>query len=990
MVGYLPISKVINWMDSEEGVDNKSDQFYGRYARDVPNARWVGIGASAGGLEAIRSFTRELSAEHEATYIIAQHMVPQQESLLSEIIRRETALTVVEATDNLRPRLGTVYITPPNHDIAIENSRIRLRTARAPLAAPKPSVDLLLTTLALEKKDKAIGIIFSGTGSDGSKGIVEVRNAGGITVAQDEHTSEYLGMPQAAMKTGAIDVVISPELLGAQFGVLVATPRDLSALALPPVSAEGLAALNNLLYQQTNVDFSDYKIGTVQRRIDRRIAAVGATNLHEYVEIARGSEQEVNELFKDLLITVTSFFRDPEEFEGLSIHIKKMVQDEPTAMRRVWIAGVATGEEAYTIAIIFAEAFGGLKHFGKANFQIFATDIDEEALDIARKGFYAEKCFANISEHYIKSYFDEVPGGYTARKTLREKLVFSIHNVATDPPFLSIDVVSCRNLLIYFQPNLQAQVFERFHYALKDHGLLFLGNSEAVVASQSLFKAAAPEKHLFFQKPSLKRRIRSNSAVPAALAEESVDDIVAHNEPDDDAMHQLETLIATLGPNALVLDEHLNIVRVYGDLDYFSSLSQGSSPGYAPTNSINSWIKKPWSQDIRVAVPGVFRKRKSYNGLTRTDAKDKSLVSRVQIYPLDDGAHAQRLALVTFKLWAKTSVTAGESASCDREITLERTVEEPTHELEISKTILQTTIEELETSKEQLQVLNEELQSNNEELLSTNQELKKSNEELQLTNKELITEKKELQVNVQQLNSINQSMISVLENMQTPLLVVDKNLIIINASKSAAEEFKIDLLLAAPSIFNCEIPEGMPEIAPITMDVLASGKRNEVAFERGFMCQSISVTPFNNVNGDVLGAIVQVVDKSPTPHRMQNEFSALMENMSVCVLDTDADGMIYQINENFCTLLGIRKVEALGANYYSLLHPDTQAYMLKTDKNILQSKQPVFAQTEKVRFANGQVVPLKLNRIPIKIHNTANYRVLTIAEMITQNEPVEA
>jgi len=382
---------------------------------------WVGIGASAGGLEAIRTFVREVSAEHSAIYIVAQHMAPHHKSLLTEIIGRETALNVVELTNETTPSVGSMYITPPNHDVEVRDGVIYIKSLSRQHASPKPSVDVMLSSLAVDQKDRAIGIIFSGTGSDGSNGILDIHKHGGLCVAQDEHSSKYLGMPQSALETGVVDLVISPEELGTQFELLMQQPRDLSSLAPRPMNTDGLAELNSLLFQQTRVDFSNYKMGTVQRRINRRIA----------------SPLEVNELFKDLLITVTSFFRDPGEFEGLKAHITRMVQEQPGATRRIWIAGVATGEEAYTIAMLFAEAFGGLRNIGNAKFQIFATDIDEEAIEIARKGYYDETALVAVPENFVKQYFDPMPGGFTIRKLLREKLVFSVHNVATDPGFFS-------------------------------------------------------------------------------------------------------------------------------------------------------------------------------------------------------------------------------------------------------------------------------------------------------------------------------------------------------------------------------------------------------------------------------------------------------------------------------------------------------------------------------------------------------------------------
>jgi len=947
---------------------------------------WVGIGASAGGLEAIRSFAREISADHSVIYIIAQHMAPHHKSLLTEIINRETDLDVREITNQLTPTSGCIYITPPNHDVVIEGGVIFINRLDRQHASPKPSVDVMLSSLAKDQKDQAIGVIFSGTGSDGAKGMIDIHKHGGLCIAQDEHTSKYLGMPQAAFETGVVDLVISPEELGAQFELLLKRPRDLSSLAPKPINSDGLAELNELLYQQTRVDFSDYKLGTVQRRIDRRMAAIGAENLSDYIDTARRSPLEVNELFKDLLITVTSFFRDPGEFEGLKTHINRMVAEDPGTIRRIWIAGVATGEEAYTIAMLFAEAFGGLRKLANAQFQIFATDIDEEAIEIARKGYYGETSLVAVPDEFIKQYFDPAPGGFTIRKLLREKLVFSVHNVATDPPFLSLDLVSCRNLLIYFQSSLQATVFERFHFSLKDNGLLFLGKSEAVVASQSLFKPALPEKHLFLQRPGFKRRIRKQSnVIPANVARKKlVGQSIAKDVNAEVVTKQLETLISALGPNAVIVDDNLNIVNVYGELDYFSGLT----PGVTPTPSISSLVKKPWSRDIQVAVPGVFRKRVMYDGLTRQDPNDERLMSRVQVFPLGDGKQAEKLALITFKLWRSENLQASGGALSDenKKITLEQTIEELTRELDISKTNLQTTVEELESTNEELQALVEELQSSNEELQSTNEELETSNEELQSSNEELSTVNEELQVSSGQLNAVNQSLLSVLENVYTPMLVVDKNLNIINASQSAIDLFQVDLMIGEPSVVHCSLPAGLPDIAPMILTAFASREeaRHEIMGES--MSMSLSVTPFYNVTDDILGAIVQLVDNTMTVARVQDEYNALLDCMPFYVLETDVRGEIHQINQNFCKALGLEKSVAMGENYFDLLHSEYREEYAAKVRVVIDDHKPVVGMEENLRFADGKEMDLRISLIPIcadggLTKGNAGYRVLTIAEL---------
>lgn len=972
-------------MNSTEEVLPISDQD-GSNSDDNQPVFWVGIGSSAGGLEAIRGFVRELSPTHNAIYIVAQHMAPYHKSLLSEIIGRETELPVVEVSDDLVPQVGTVYITPPNHDVVVEGDRIILRPPSKQPASPKPSVDVLFKSLALAKEEFAVGAILSGTGSDGAHGIVAIRENGGITVAQDEHSAKYPGMPQAAMETGMVDLIVSPEELGKQFGVITALPRDFSSLTPKPLNSDGISELNRLLYDHSKVDFSNYKLGTFQRRVDRRIAACAAGSLDDYVAIAAEDPEELTLLFNDLLIVVTSFFRDPAEFEGLKRHIAAMFTEKPSAIKRIWIAGVATGEEAYTIAILFAEIYGGLKKASAASFQIFATDLNQEAISVARRGFYPQTSMVEMPEAYIDQYFEPAPGGYVVRKVLREKIVFSVHNVATDPPFLNLDLISCRNLLIYFQSTLQAQVFERFHYALKDNGLLFLGKSEDVIAAQSLFKQAAPEKHIFYQRAGFKRRITQSSAGAAPKQADS-DVFRQHHEKSTESIsNRMDSLIEGLGPNAVLVNEAQNIVKVFGNLDNFTGLSANGrlSP------SISSLIKKPWNQDIRVALPGVFRKSRVYEGMTREDPPDSGVFTRVIIYPMHDKSTADHLALVVFKVWEGTHTSNRRSDSSPASSEHEQTIEELTRELDISKTNLQIMVEELETSNEELQALNEELQSSNEELQSTNEELETSNEELQSTNEELSTVNEELQVNSQQLNAMNQSMRTVLDHVNTPMLDVDKQLYIVNASQSAVTAFNIDKLNGEPNVTNCVMPPGLPPLQPLISDAFV--KRETIIKEISSSGHRISltITPYFNTSDEILGAIVQVIDNTDTVKKVEYQYNSMLDNMPYFVLETSNEGEIIHANENFSQLVGMSKTDLVGADFYSLLHPEYRRSMIAADKSVTIEGRTVFDHSGYVKFSDGHVVGLRMTKIPIIPPDSDVYRVLTIAEQITDSEILEA
>lgn len=820
---------------------------------------WVGIGASAGGLEALRAFVRNVPRNLNATYIIAQHLSPHHRSMLPEILGRETDFEVLSVEDNVEPLPDKVYITPQNKDIQVDGAKLRLSSPSQVSGAPKPSVDRFFRSLAAQKSKHAIGIILSGTGSDGAKGVAAIKEEGGITIAQDDLSAKYPDMPRAAVESGCVDLIMSPEEIGAQFAVILEKRTDLESLKSSPVHLDSVSELIHLVQTQSRVNFHHYKAATLQRRIERRMAAVGVSSIEDYVAIARTTPSEVDELYRDFLISVTSFFRDPGEFEALRQYVDGFIESKSrTDAIRIWVPAVATGEEVYSLAIMVAESLGGIDALAERRVQFFASDLDASAIEVARKGFYPNSALDAIPREYVKRYMDKVPAGYTVKKAIRERVVFSVHNVVQDPPFLNIDFISCRNLLIYFQPVLQAQAISRFHYALVPNGLLFLGKSETTAANESLFRPADEHRHIFIQKPDAENRAISTNRSTNLAAKRVANrhDIVDAQEARVNAS-RFDSIVNRFGPDGVLIDEELKILKAYGNINPYIEIVSGVANFKA-----NSLFKEPFGQDIRTSVPIALRKNETRQGVAHVDPQDPARRTRVVVYPIDSGPNEPPVALILFSSWQEKDVHLPTVEITDDTSDLIRQIEELRNELAIAQSNLQQTAEELETSNEELQALNEELQSSNEELQSTNEELETSNEELQSSNEELSTVNEELQVNSGELRIVNESIRSILLNIGSALIVVDNGLNILYVSKSTESLFDIDKGLELPHLSLLKKKPGFPDLVDLANNAISTNRSSEIEVVAGGAAAVVSVVPHVSENGGIDGAILLIHDNT--------------------------------------------------------------------------------------------------------------------------------
>ncbi|NMH60016.1 CheR family methyltransferase [Alteromonas ponticola] len=813
---------------------------------------WVGIGASAGGLEAIQSFCSGLPQNANMYYIVAQHLSPKHESKLTELIQRNTSLKVETIVDNLEAKPNVIYITPPKYDVFVEGDKIRLADADDP-AIPKPSVNNLFVSLAEEKKESAIGVILSGTGTDGAHGIKMIRATGGITYAQDCESAAYDGMPRAATDTDCVDFVMSANEIGAHLSNLSSQlPQKLRAALQDEEIQDRLLELFTLVRKTCGVSFKQYKKATLQRRIERRMLATGIAEFDDYVDLLNQDEDEVRLLYKDILISVTNFFRDPATFRQLESVLqdigKGKAKGDPI---RLWVVGCATGEEAYSLSIMLAEMLGGTEKLAESDHQIFATDVDTDALTVARRGVYSEASMADVPPQYREKYFTKKNGQYEVISELKKLILFSGHNIIDDPPFMRVDLITCRNLLIYFEQELQKKVYRIFHYSLRERGYLFLGKSESTAQVTDIFRPVKAQDRIF-QKRAVssfnpQRFLLSGKSAVTELQEtrKSQDTVKVPSLP--------ETFVEQLGDASILINDNLDVEHLYGATSHYLKLPKGK-----PSLNLCEIVIETFKHEVRPLVFKVIRSKVMTTGQPRKMTLDGNIVKvRMSVYPVQLDDNNDKYLLVCFKIIHQERSGAEPSEHTESNYR----IKELEDELSMAREHIQTVIEELETSNEELQSMNEELQSSNEELQSSNEELETTNEELQSTNEELVTMNDELNAKTTALEYMSNQLTNIKNSLAFPLVYVDKNLTALRANKAAREFFSLSDELDNFRD-NLEHTFKALNLRELIDKVTQTNRVQTVQLRKGEAYYWLHVTPYLMANQSNDGAILSFIDNT--------------------------------------------------------------------------------------------------------------------------------
>ncbi len=729
----------------------------------------VGIGCSAGGLDALEKFFSHTLADSGIAYVVVQHLAPKSVCALPEILRRFTSMQVSEAIDGVGIKPDNVYVIPPNKDISLLHDKLRLfdPTEKRGLRLP---IDFFFRTLAEDRKDKSIGVILSGMGSDGMLGQRVIREASGLTLAQAPASASADAMPRSVIEAGLADIVAIPEEMPAQIVAYLkhhATTHD--KRPTDGMIQGDLEKIIVLLRNQSGADFSLYKTNTILRRVERRIALHHLAGISDYVRYLRDNPHETQLLLKELLIGVTNFFRDPEVWEYLrtaAIPALLAAQPEDTTLR-AWVPACSSGEEAYSLAMIFREVLAQADPSTHFQLLIYATDLDPEAIDKARKAFYRSSIATDVSPERLARFFVQDSNGYRVKKEIREMVVFANQNVASDPPFTKLDILCCRNLLIYFRAPLQNKLLPLFHYALNDKGLLLLGSAESIGNFSHLF---APVNH----KARLYQRINNvqptpavefPGKVPAVDPRPSTEPMPAHGEDTGRMAEQL--LLQNYAPAAVLVNADGDILFISGRTGKYLEPAAGKT-----NNNIFAMAR----EGLREVLTGVIHKALReqlvihLNGL-HVGTNGGTQTVDVSVQAIDKPKSLRGQVLIVFKDVAAPPTRRKTRKSADGEAN-----EALTQELQQTREALQVTHEEMQTSVEELKSSNEELQATNEELQSTNEELTTSKEELQSLNEELQTVNAELQSKVEDLVWVKNDMTNLINSTELATIFLDNEM----------------------------------------------------------------------------------------------------------------------------------------------------------------------------------------------------------------------
>jgi two-component system CheB/CheR fusion protein len=877
--------------DSDEGTD--------------PDFHIVGVGASAGGLEALINFFESMSSDGGMAFVVVQHLSPDHKSLMGELLAKHTDMDILPVTDGMTVRPNCIYLPPPQKNLNLFNGSLLL-TNPPPNRGLNLPIDVFFCSLAEDQEENAIGIILSGTGSDGTRGIQAIKKAGGMVMVQDEQTAKFDGMPRSAIQTGLVDYVLRPGempdtlLSFTRHPLIAGKRRESSSIASQETDMTKIIAM---LRSKTGVDFTYYKQSTIIRRIERRMGIVQCVTLSEYLTHLYETPEEVGALYKDLLIGVTKFYRDRDDFDYLREKVIPVLFENNRMDKRirVWVAGCSTGEEAYTIAILLQDYMDVIGE--QYEIKVFATDIDQDAIEKASLGHYSAGIATDLSPRLLDRFFNKTEDGYAVKRHVREQVIFAIQNVLRDPPFTKLDLITCRNLLIYLQNNLQRDVLHIFDFALKDGGHLFLGTSESVGDMSDRFVAVDRKVKIFTHRgsgpPPIQGSMRVRGGRKRGEPAAGMGGGIATGRPAQAGVRgQLEAqeryyqeIINRLASLCVIVSEEGELIETFGDPSGFLRISTGK------TNfNITRMVPRQVGLALTTAVRNAIKDRREvvYRDV-RAEENDETRLVTLRVAPMPVNGSEVKKALVAFEPGGADRPGghgavdfASEGEKDQRLIDMER-------EIQFTRENLQATIEELQTA-------NEELQATNEELLASNEELQSTNEELNSVNEELNTVNAEYQTKIVELTELNNDMDNLFRSTDIGTIFLDPELRIRKFTPAVTRTVNLLRQDMGRPLSDLSGPI-LDEIREDVRNVLRSGEKIERDIRgEADVWYLVRVLPYldqNERRGGVVITLVDITDQKQAEIAFQMQYDLLrrvLETSPAATLMVNREGEISFIN----------------------------------------------------------------------------------------------
>ena len=865
----------------------------------------VAIGASAGGIEALENFFAHMPSDAGMAFVVIQHLAPDHTSVLAQLLARYTEMPVEQVQNDTEVLPDRVYVIPPNNTLTINGGVLALEPPSEPRAQRTP-IDSFFSSLAHDRGENAVCIMLSGTGTDGTRGLKAIKEYGGMAIAQTLESARYDSILRSAIATGLVDHILPVEQMPAK---LIEYAGHLAAIdgrsqSIREQIGEHIGKIHRALKRRAGHDFRQYKEGTIARRLERRMKALQIETVAQYVETLERQPEEADQLFNDLLIGVTQFFRDPEAFETLNREVipKLFEGKDREGQVRACVVGCASGEEAYSLAILLCEHAGAIPNPPKI--QIFATDIDERGLETARKGRYPESIAEHVSPERLERYFIKQDGTYQVKREVRERCIFSNHSFIKDPPFSRLDLISCRNVMIYVGSDLQQKMIPLFHYALRRGGYLFLGPSENITGHGGLFRAIDKKHRIFQRKESLPRPVVQFPL--AEIAQGRSRGGGRHGDPDErDLPRHLERIILQRFRPACVT------VKENGDSVYFS----GPIGRYLeqPTGSPDTNVVNMARESLRIPLRGALHRAASSHEQVQASVSLATVDVTISVEPLHEFRDAN-LYMITFEEKASTPSQAVQTSGADAE----ETIRHLESELRAAQENSQATLEELETT-------NEELQSANEEFQSTNEELETSKEELQSFNEELETVNAELNRKVAELDNTNSDLQNLLNSTQIATVFLDLEMHIKNFTPAAGSMFRLIPGDIGRPITDLAVQFAGASLGEEVREVLRTleTRERQITTLPGRHYQ-MRILPYRTVNDAIDGVVITFLDVTPIRDAEQRAVAAQLYAESIVatvrepLLVLDPDMRVRSANKAFYETFRVSTKDTIGRELYEL------------------------------------------------------------------------